>query len=148
MPLHFIRWYVASPKRVEAKIWMLLSSRTYQGPADKERERGSLRRGAGIAAKLTVNLAAMFPRDLQPPRSSFFLFGPRGTGKSTWIRSHFEDAYVVNLLPADSMLRYERDPSHFSAEVLARPTSQWIVIDEVQRVPKLLDDADERHRRE
>lgn len=83
----------------------------------------------------------MFPRTLQPPRSSFFLFGPRGTGKSTWIRSHFEDAYVVNLLPADSMLRYERDPSHFRAEVLARPTTQWIVIDEVQRVPKLLDEV-------
>jgi predicted AAA+ superfamily ATPase len=83
----------------------------------------------------------MFPRDLKPPNSSFFLFGPRGTGKSTWIRSHFEDAYVVNLLQTDAMLRYERDPSHFRAEVLARPTTQWIVIDEVQRVPKLLDEV-------
>jgi predicted kinase len=41
----------------------------------------------------------MFPRDLRPPRSAFFLFGPRGTGKSTWIHTHFDHAYVVNLLP-------------------------------------------------
>ena len=83
----------------------------------------------------------MFARDLQQPRSSFFLFGPRGTGKSTWIRDRFEDAYVVNLLPADSMLRYQRDPALFRAEVLTRPASQWIVIDEVQRVPALLDEV-------
>lgn len=83
----------------------------------------------------------MFTRHLRPPRSAFFLFGPRGTGKSTWIREHFQDAYVVNLLPADAMLRYERDPTLFRAEVLAQPGSTWIVIDEVQRVPRLLDEV-------
>jgi hypothetical protein len=57
--------------------------------------------------------------------------------KGTWIRGNLGDAYVVNLLAADSMLRYERDPAHFRAEVLARPTSQWIVVDEVQRVPRI-----------
>ena len=83
----------------------------------------------------------MFPRLLPPPRSSFFLFGPRGTGKSTWIRSTLEDAFVVNLLAADVMLRYERDPAEFRAEVLAHPRSRWIVIDEVQRAPRLLDEV-------
>jgi predicted AAA+ superfamily ATPase len=83
----------------------------------------------------------MFPRSLGRPRSSFFLFGPRGTGKSTWIRSQFEDAYVVNLLPAEAMLRYERDPATFRAEVLSRPTTEWIVVDEVQRVPRILDEV-------
>jgi predicted AAA+ superfamily ATPase len=83
----------------------------------------------------------MFPRTLRRPATSFFLFGPRGTGKSTWIRTSLDDAYVVNLLPADAMLRYERDPAQFRAEVLTRPTSQWIVVDEVQRVPKLLDEV-------
>lgn len=86
-------------------------------------------------------MVTMFPRALRPPRASFFLFGPRGTGKSTWIRTHFERAYVVNLLPSDTMLRYERDPALFRAEVLARPTTEWIVVDEVQRVPKLLDEV-------
>lgn len=83
----------------------------------------------------------MFTRTLDPPRSSFFLFGPRGTGKSTWIRAHFKDALVVNLLPADTMIRYQRDPALFRAEVSAQPRTRWVVIDEVQRVPGLLDEV-------
>lgn len=83
----------------------------------------------------------MFPRQLVAPRRAFFLFGPRGTGKSTWIRSRFEGAYVVNLLGADTMLRYERDPSRLRAEVLALPKTRWVVIDEVQKVPRILDEV-------
>lgn len=83
----------------------------------------------------------MYTRTLQPPASAFFLFGPRGTGKSTWIRSHFEDAFVVNLLPMDAMLRYQRDASLLRAEVAALPKSRWIVVDEIQRVPGLLDEV-------
>jgi predicted AAA+ superfamily ATPase len=83
----------------------------------------------------------MYTRLLKTPRSSFFLFGPRGTGKSTWIRSQFDDPFTVNLLGADVMLRYERDPSEFRAEVLAQPKSRWIVVDEVQRAPRLLDEV-------
>jgi predicted AAA+ superfamily ATPase len=83
----------------------------------------------------------LFPRDLPLPRSAFFLFGPRGTGKSTWIRTALADAFVVNLLPADAMIRYERDAALFRAEVLAQPRDRWIVIDEVQRAPRLLDEV-------
>jgi Mg-chelatase subunit ChlI len=39
-----------------------------------------------------------FPRILTPPRGSFFLFGPRGTGKSTWLRSVFPKAHTFDLL--------------------------------------------------
>lgn len=45
----------------------------------------------------------------------------------------------MNLLPPETALRYERAPELFQGEVLARPRDQWIVVDEVQRVPKLLD---------
>lgn len=83
----------------------------------------------------------MFPRTLTAPRTSFFLFGPRGTGKSTWIRSTLDDPYVVNLLAGEIMLRLERDPSQLRAEVLAQPRGRWIVVDEVQRVPRLLDEV-------
>jgi uncharacterized protein len=83
----------------------------------------------------------MFPRNLESPDSSFFLFGPRGTGKSTWVRENFREAFVVNLLPAETMLRYQRNPSLFRAEVLAQPRDRWIVVDEVQRVPNLLDEV-------
>jgi len=83
----------------------------------------------------------MFPRTLTPPRSSFFLFGPRGTGKSTWLRDRFPDAYVVNLLRSDDLVRYERNPAALRAEVLALPRSRWVVVDEVQRAPRLLDEV-------
>jgi predicted AAA+ superfamily ATPase len=83
----------------------------------------------------------MFERTLRPPAGAFFLFGPRGTGKSTWIRRHFRDAHVVNLLAAETALRYERDPAHFRGEVLALSPGRWVVVDEVQRVPRLLDEV-------
>lgn len=83
----------------------------------------------------------MFPRTLRPPRGAFFLFGPRGTGKSTWVRSEFADAFVINLLSAETMLRYERDPARLRSEILAQPRSVWIVLDEVQRAPRLLDEV-------
>lgn len=94
-----------------------------------------------IDTDLTVKSVSMFPRALTLPRSAFFLFGPRGTGKSTWVRTTLEDAYVVNLLPAENMLRYERDPARLRSEVLALPRDQWIVLDEVQRAPRLLDEV-------
>lgn len=94
-----------------------------------------------IDTNLPVNLVVMFPRALGAPRGSFFLFGPRGTGKSTWLRAALPDAFTVNLLPPAAMLRYERNPALFRGEVLARPRGQWIVVDEVQRVPKLLDEV-------
>lgn len=83
----------------------------------------------------------MFARTLRPPRSAFFLFGPRGTGKSTWVRSSFGGAHVVNLLQPETALRLEREPALLRAQVLARPKSGWIVVDEVQRVPRLLDEV-------
>jgi predicted AAA+ superfamily ATPase len=83
----------------------------------------------------------MFPRSLEPPRSAFFLFGPRGTGKSTWARERLPDAHVIDLLPPEAMLRFDKAPSLFRAEVLAQPKNRWIVVDEVQRVPRLLDEV-------
>lgn len=83
----------------------------------------------------------MFPRALIPPRSAFFLFGARGTGKSTWIRATLDTPLIVNLLAAETMLRFERDPSLFRQEVLSQPKDRWIVIDEVQRAPRLLDEV-------
>ncbi|MEW6744913.1 MAG: AAA family ATPase [Planctomycetota bacterium] len=83
----------------------------------------------------------MFPRTLTCPKTAFFLFGPRGTGKSTWIKTTLPEALVVNLLPAETMLLYERDPAHFRAEVLAQPRERWIAVDEVQRAPRLLDEV-------
>lgn len=83
----------------------------------------------------------MFTRTLTRPSNAFFLFGPRGTGKSTWTRSRLPDALVVNLLTHENTVRYEHEPGLLRAQVRARRTSDWVVVDEVQRVPKLLDEV-------
>jgi len=81
----------------------------------------------------------MYPRDLVLPDRSFFLFGPRGTGKTTWLRAVLPDAHWIDLLSDRQLVRLTREPDRFGEEVEALPAGQWIVVDEVQRLPKLLD---------
>lgn len=83
----------------------------------------------------------MLARRLSPPDGSFFLLGARGTGKTTWIERHFADATHYDLLLASESLRLSRDPGQFRAECLAQPDGAWIVVDEIQRVPALLDEV-------
>lgn len=84
---------------------------------------------------------SMYTRNLRVPDKDFWLLGPRDTGKSTWLRANFPGALVVDLLAQENVVRYEREPGLLRSQVLARPTTDWIVIDEVQRVPKLLDEV-------
>ncbi len=77
-------------------------------------------------------------RLMQAPRKSFFLFGPRGTGKSTWLRRTFPDAYTVDLLSEAYYQRLLADPSLLAKELRALQSGSTVVIDEVQRLPGLL----------
>jgi predicted AAA+ superfamily ATPase len=86
-------------------------------------------------------MPTMLARKLKPPDTSFFLFGARGTGKTTWIHQHFADAVHYDLLLTSESLRLARDPGLFRRECLAQPDGAWIVVDEVQRVPALLDEV-------
>ncbi len=85
----------------------------------------------------------MIPRLVQlPDDESFFLFGPRGTGKTTLLKSLplFKKSIYINLLKADEERRFSRNPDELAAIVSALPaTITHIVIDEVQKIPKLLD---------
>lgn len=83
----------------------------------------------------------MFTRKLRPPSGSFFLFGPRGTGKSTWIREHFARARIYDLLNTGESLRLSREPALLFREVQELSPGDWVVIDEVQKVPALLDEV-------
>ena len=83
----------------------------------------------------------MLTRLLARPNSSTFLFGPRGTGKSTWIAEHFGDSTLYDLLNTSESLRLSRDPGLLFKEVESLPTGSWVVIDEVQKVPALLDEV-------
>ena len=83
----------------------------------------------------------MFARMLRRPRTSCFLFGPRGTGKSTWIGRHFADARLYDLLDTTEALRLAREPATLFREAATLSAGDWVVIDEVQRVPDLLDEV-------
>jgi predicted AAA+ superfamily ATPase len=88
----------------------------------------------------------MFNRSLVLPRpgtETFFLWGPRQTGKSTLLRDRYGDARWVDLLKADEFRRYVARPELLRQELEAEgpePGSQ-IVIDEIQKVPALLDEV-------
>ncbi len=86
-------------------------------------------------------MMAMYTRHLGLPERSFFLFGPRGTGKTTWLRQQLGGARWYDLLRAREHLRLLRDGELFHQEVEALKAGSWVVIDEVQRMPNLLDEV-------
>jgi predicted AAA+ superfamily ATPase len=74
-------------------------------------------------------------------KKSFFLFGPRSTGKSTLIRQQLAaEAFVIDLLDSRNFLRLAATPGDLEAMVAASGKS-LVVIDEVQRVPELLNEV-------
>ena len=88
----------------------------------------------------------MFNRDLALPKSgaeSFFLWGPRQIGKSTLLRNTYPEGRWIDLLKAEEYRRYLARPELLRQEVEAEGASprQQIVIDEIQKVPALLDEV-------
>ena len=71
---------------------------------------------------------------------SFFLFGARGTGKTTFLTEFFKDLPViwVNLLDPVEEDLFVRKPEEFFARVSGAAPGSWVVVDEIQKVPKLL----------
>ena len=83
----------------------------------------------------------LYPRLIRPPRGSFFLFGPRGVGKSTWARQHFDEALRFDLLDEALYLELLADPSQFAGELRRVSPGARVVVDEVQRLPNLLNEV-------
>ena len=88
-----------------------------------------------------VNMPIMYTRLLPTPPRSILLLGPRGTGKSTWIRSRFSDARSYDLLDMGESVRLNRNPDALFHELQALEPETWAVIDEIQKAPDLLDQA-------
>lgn len=85
----------------------------------------------------------MFRRALQlpvRPRHSFFLWGPRQTGKSSLLRETYPDARWIDLLQTDAFAAYATRPARLREELIAAPGERLVVVDEVQKVPALLDE--------
>lgn len=86
----------------------------------------------------------MFKRSLRlpaPGKESFFLWGPRQTGKSTLLRAAYPRGFWIDLLKADEFRRYATRPETLREEVSALTRGVQVVIDEVQKVPALLDEV-------
>lgn len=80
-------------------------------------------------------------RLIRLPERSFFLFGPRGSGKSCWLREMLGDALYLDLLDASLYLELSRNPHALEAMAGRREPGAWIVVDEVQKIPALLDEV-------
>lgn len=79
-----------------------------------------------------------------PRGQSAFLWGPRKTGKSTYLQERFPSSVMYDLLKSDVYLDLLKSPHHLREEILALPPSALdmpIIIDEVQKIPLLLDEV-------
>lgn len=83
----------------------------------------------------------MYSRILNSPRSkSFFLFGPRATGKTTWTQTVFADGIKIDLLESDLYNSLLASPGRL-AELIPGHFDDWVIIDEIQRIPDLLNEV-------
>ncbi len=71
---------------------------------------------------------------------SFFLFGPRGTGKTTWVKKTFNDAVYIDLLEAEIYYELLANPQRLD-KYIPRNNKNWVILDEVQRVPDILNEV-------
>jgi uncharacterized protein len=71
---------------------------------------------------------------------SLFLWGARQTGKSTLLKKMFPDALWFDLLLSDSFFRYKTNPNQFRQVILANKPESTVVVDEIQKLPELLDE--------
>lgn len=78
-------------------------------------------------------------RLFEAPGQSFFLFGPRGTGKSTWLKKAFPEATYLDLLDPHTAREFSTHPEKLMEIVDAGIPSEILIIDEIQKIPELLD---------
>ncbi|MEK7127003.1 MAG: AAA family ATPase [Patescibacteria group bacterium] len=80
----------------------------------------------------------MYSRIIKHPKDkSFFLFGPRGTGKTTWLKANFKSAIYLDLLDAELFNDLLARPDRLK-KIIPPGFRDWVILDEVQRVPLLL----------
>ena len=83
----------------------------------------------------------MYPRLFQAPlRQSFFLFGPRGVGKTAWLHQQFPGALFFDMLDYQVYTELLASPQRLG-ERIPQGQKEWVVVDEVQRVPELLNEV-------
>jgi uncharacterized protein len=82
---------------------------------------------------------SFIPRFVRVGRDSFFLLGPRGTGKTSWCGHEYPDALRVDLLNPAVLRRYSATPEYLIELLDANAKAKHVVIDEIQKLPALLE---------
>lgn len=72
---------------------------------------------------------------------AMFLFGGRQTGKSTLLKERFPKAVYIDLLKSDVRNRFKQHPEEFRESLLRYPPETLVIVDEIQKVPDLLDEV-------
>lgn len=79
------------------------------------------------------------PRFLSVPTDHFFLLGPRGTGKTSWTQAIFPNALRIDLLDPATLRDLSAKPERLRERIEGRPGLESVLIDEVQKLPQLLE---------
>ncbi len=77
---------------------------------------------------------------LSSESQSVFIFGPRGTGKTSWLKTHFKDALYFDLLSSGTYTEFLGNPGLLEARIPSQYTG-WVIIDEIPKVPALLNEV-------
>ncbi len=82
----------------------------------------------------------MYSRLIKVPDKSFFLFGPRGAGKTTWVKNSLPKAVYLDLLESELFNDLAANPQRLEG-FLPADRNGWVIIDEVQRIPEILNEV-------
>ena len=82
-----------------------------------------------------------YKRIIKPPKdNSFFLFGPRGVGKTSWLKRNYPKALYFDLLESETFRKLITYPERLEEEI-PENFSNWIILDEIQKIPELLNEV-------
>lgn len=82
---------------------------------------------------------AFIPRIFVPGKDHFFLLGPRGTGKTLWAKHQYPNALRIDLLDPETLRSFAAKPERLIEVVEANPKREQVIIDEIQKLPALLE---------
>ncbi|MFI5358105.1 MAG: ATP-binding protein [Opitutales bacterium] len=82
---------------------------------------------------------AFIPRIFVPGKDHFFLLGPRGTGKTLWAQHQYPNALRIDLLDPEALRSYAAKPERLIEVLEANPKRAQVIIDEIQKLPALLE---------
>ncbi len=86
-------------------------------------------------------MAKEYSRSIQLPDKSFLLLGPRGTGKSTLLKEKIDSKVTIDLLISSQFISLQQNPSSIRQLVRYLSPGDWILIDEIQKIPILMDEV-------